>query len=119
MRDTKDNDNSNDTLNVTNSADESGEEPAENYGARRSGRGPGAQICSICFCLFRSYNQLSIVQINPLRPSLSYSATDSQSFRFSVKIFSRYAIAGGGGPKNLFHWDPDPLPAAPLKMGIN
>ena len=31
-----------------------------------------------------------------LRPNPSHSATGSQSFRFSVKIFSRSALAGGG-----------------------
>ena len=35
-----------------------------------------------------------IVKINSFRPSPSHSATDSRSFRFSVKIFSQFDIAG-------------------------
>jgi len=37
------------------------------------------------------------VQINPFRTIPSHSATESQSFRFSVNIFSRPALRGGGG----------------------
>jgi len=49
--------------------------------------------------MFLSFSVVSSVdlQISPLRPSPSYSATDSQSFRFSVKSFR---IARG--PENFF-----------------
>jgi hypothetical protein len=48
--------------------------------------------------LYFSVVSLSTVQIDPLRPSPSHSATNSQSFRISVNILSRSAVAGGGGP---------------------
>jgi hypothetical protein len=54
------------------------------------------------FCLSRYYLYMSTVQIHPFRPSPGYSATDSQSFRFIVKIFSLSALPGG--PKICFHW---------------
>jgi hypothetical protein len=66
-------------------------------GARRSGTGPGAGLCCVCFSLSRWYDYLSIVQISAFRPSLSHSASESQSFRFSVNIFSRSAVAWGRG----------------------
>jgi hypothetical protein len=37
------------------------------------------------------------LEMNPFRTSPSYSATESQSFRFSVNIFSRPALPVGGG----------------------
>ena len=69
-------------------------------GARPSGRGPGPYCCR-CFCLSLYYHYLSTVQSNHFRPSQSHSATESQLFRFSVKIFSRSALAGGP-EKNFF-----------------
>lgn len=42
------------------------------------------------------YHHLLNVQINPLRPNPIHSETGSHSFRFSVKIFSQSALAGGG-----------------------
>jgi hypothetical protein len=62
-------------------------------GGPKRGRRP--RMCSLCFCISRWYRYLSIVQINPFRPSPSRSATDSQSFRFSVKMFSRPTLAKG------------------------
>jgi hypothetical protein len=53
---------------------------------------------------------VSIVQIHAFRPNPSHSATDSQSFRFSVKIFSWSAL--DGGQKKYFHRGPNPLSAA-------
>jgi hypothetical protein len=88
-----------------------GGKPVQTTGARRFGKGPGARLCSICFCISRQYHCLSTVQINPFRPSPSHSVTDSQSFRFSVKIFSRSALIGGGGG-HFFHRDPNQLSAA-------
>jgi hypothetical protein len=46
-------------------------------------------------CVSRQYHYLAVVQINPLRTNPSHSATETRSFRFSVKIFSRSAHAGG------------------------
>jgi hypothetical protein len=65
-------------------------------GVRQSGRGPETRLCCIYFCPSRYYHYLTIVQISPFRPSLSHSSTDSQYSRFSVKIFSQSALAGGG-----------------------
>jgi hypothetical protein len=53
--------------------------------------------------MFLSFSEISLfanLQINPLRPSPSHSATHCQSFQFSVKIFSWSDLAGG--PKNVF-----------------
>lgn len=41
---------------------------------------------------------LSLVQMNPYTPSVSYSATQGQSFGFNVKIFSRPTLAWGPKP---------------------
>jgi len=45
-------------------------------------------------CLYRQYHSLSVVRINPCRPSPSHSATESQSFWFSVQIFSLSVFVG-------------------------
>ena len=50
----------------------------------------------LCFCLSRWYHYLPIVEINPFRPIPSHSATESQSFRFSVKMVSQSTLAEGG-----------------------
>ena len=68
--------------------------PVEVTRALQSGRGPTARLCCICFCLFRQYYYLSIVQINVFRPNSSPSATDSLSV---VKVSSR--SAHGGAPE--------------------
>jgi hypothetical protein len=60
---------------------------------RKGARGP---TMLHMFCLYQQFYYLSVVQIDPFRPSQSHSATDSQSFRFSVKISSRSALAGVG-----------------------
>jgi hypothetical protein len=52
---------------------------------RLSGRGIGARLRCTCFCLSRQYHSLSIVQINPLRPSTNHSAPGSQYFWISLK----------------------------------
>jgi hypothetical protein len=41
---------------------------------------------------------LSLLQKKPYTPSLSHSATQVQSFRFNVKIFSRPTLAWGPEP---------------------
>ena len=60
--------------------------------------------------LSQQYRYLSIAQINPFSSRPSHSAIESQSCRFSVKIFSRSSLDGGGGI--FFYWDPNPLSAA-------
>jgi hypothetical protein len=80
-----------------------GGDPVQITGARWYGRWPRARLFCTCFCLSLQYHYLSTVQINPFRPSPSYSATESQSFRFTIKIFSRSTLAGAGegGRKNF------------------
>jgi hypothetical protein len=74
-------------------------------GAWRSGRGPRAQLCHICFCISRWYHYLPIVQMNPFRQSPIHSAIDSLPFQFSVKILSWSALAGVKR-KNIIHRGP-------------
>jgi hypothetical protein len=83
-----------------------GGEAVQITGAWRSRRRPVARLCYIYFCLFRWYLYLSIVQIDPFRPTPSHSATGGQSFQFSVRIFSRSAIARG--PEIISPPDPEP-----------
>jgi hypothetical protein len=52
-----------------------------------------------------------------LCPSHSHSATESQSFCFSVKIISQSAL--GGRPENLFHRAPNPLSAALIILPLD
>jgi hypothetical protein len=61
--------------------------------------------------MFLSFSVVSSVdlQISPLRPSPSYSATESKSFRFSVKGF-RLAR----GPEKFFSLGPNQVLAALL-----
>jgi hypothetical protein len=72
----------------------------------RLGRGKLVQITRVQ--QFRGARSLAVLhmsislvnlQINPYRPSPSHSATDSQSFPFSVKILSWSTLSfwGGGG----------------------
>ena len=49
---------------------------------------------------------LSAIQINPFRPSPNRFGIEILSFRFSVKNFSRCALAQG--PKNIFSSGPEP-----------
>lgn len=90
------------------SADETWEE--EEGPDTQSVRDPGARLFGICFCLSLLYH-LSTIQINPFRPSPSESATENQSFRFSLKIFRLSALAGG--PEKFFYRVPNQLSAAP------
>jgi hypothetical protein len=55
--------------------------------------------CCIKFCLSRPYCYLSTVQFNPFIPSPGHSATDSQSFRCSVNVFSTSVHAGNAKNK--------------------
>ena len=74
-------------------------------------RGPsvwkGPRPCCIFFCLSQYYHSLPTAQINPFRPRPNHSATQNQSFRFSVKIFRRSTLARGPksfspGPETAF-----------------
>ena len=71
-----------------------GVKPVQITGAQQPGRGPTAQLCCIIFCPSSSCHYLPTVQINPFTASPSHSATDSQSFRCSVNIFSLSSHAG-------------------------
>ena len=57
-----------------------------------------------CFCLSQQYHYLSIVQTISYRAQVT--AAESQSFRFSVKIFRGPALAAG--PKKLSTLGPEP-----------
>ena len=75
--------------------------PVKSNGAQRS----GSRISAL-------YLYLSTVKINPPpRPSPSHSAIESQSCRFSVKIFSRSALAGGA--QNIFLPESEPTVGSP------
>ena len=94
------------------SADERwGVEAGANYrgpAVRNGARGP----IVVHIYLSRQYHYLSNAQINPFRPSPTYSATENQYFRFSVNIFSRFALAGGARKK---FFSPNPLSAALIR----
>jgi hypothetical protein len=61
----------------------------------------GARLCCTCF---RRSRYLSTVPNNPLRPGPNHSATDSQSFGFIVKIFSRPTHARGVQIRSRLPW---------------
>jgi hypothetical protein len=82
-----------------NSAGKRAGKPIQITGTQRSGREHAARIYCICVCLYRWYNSLSVVQINPFSPSQRLPATDSQSFQFRMKIGGSPLLAG---PKNFF-----------------
>ena len=86
-----------------------GEKPIQITGDRRSGKGSARPTC-ICFCLSRCYHYLPTAQINPFRPSPSHSATERQSFRFSVKMISRSTLADGGRHRSQRPCPPQPPP---------
>jgi hypothetical protein len=85
-----------------------GVKPVQITGAQQPGRGPTAQLCCIIFCPSSSCHYLPTVQINPFTPRPSHSATDSQSFRCSVNIFSLSSHAGEAQKKKI---SPEPKPA--------
>jgi len=63
------------------------------------------------FLFFSVVSLFVDLQINPFRLSPSHSATETRSFRFSVRIvFGRSAFAGA--PDKLFHWGLNPISAA-------
>jgi hypothetical protein len=79
----------------------------------------GAQCCGkesgvpTVLHIFFSFSVVSLVvdcTINPFRPSPVHTVAENQSFRYSVKIFRRFAIAGG--PEEIFHRVPNPLSTA-------
>jgi len=90
--------------------------PERITGAWPSERGPGAFLCCLRFCLSLQYHYLPTAQINPFRPRPNPSATNSQSFRFSVKIFSHPLLLEG--PKFFFFHRGPNLLSAILTSGI-
>ena len=82
-------------------ADERRRQPVQSTVAQQYGKGPGARLSCTCLCFFRKYHYLPTVQINPFRPNLSRCANDSQSFRFSSKIFVAGQPMLGDPEKNL------------------
>jgi len=74
-----------------------GGEAVEITGDRWSERGPGGRLCCIKFLYFSVLAFFVDFKNSPLRPSPGHSATDCQSFRFTVNIFSRSVLVGGGG----------------------
>jgi hypothetical protein len=68
-----------------------------------SGLEAGPEPDYIAYVFFLEVSILVDLGINPVKPCPNYSATDSQSFQFSVKIFSWSILPGrGGGPKKFF-----------------
>jgi hypothetical protein len=64
--------------------------------------------------MFSSFSMVSLfveLQINPFRLCPSHSATESQSFKFSVTILSRSALAGEA--ENIFSPGPEPAIGGP------
>ena len=79
------------------------QEAGINYRSPAVLKGPVPLLCCLCFfCLSLQCRHLSSVQINPFRPSPSHSTTESQCFRFIVKICSPSAL---------------PLPGLELALG--
>ena len=72
---------------------------------------PGPGYVAHVFVFLGSYHYLSIVQINPFRPSPNHSATKSQSFTFSVNIFRGPTLAGA--PEKIFSQRPEPALGGP------
>jgi hypothetical protein len=73
-----------------------GGRPEQITAARWSGRGPSAGGGGgTMWQMFVYFSIITLsLQISPVRPDSSHSATDSKSFQFRVKIFSRSALAG-------------------------
>ena len=78
--------------------------------------------CKICkyihilHCKFLSVSvvSLSIVGTNPLRPNLSHSVTENQSYCFSVRFLSCPPLLGGeGGGSKKFLPKPKPVLGGP------
>jgi hypothetical protein len=71
-----------------------GGKPEQITAARCSGREPSAGGPTMLH-MFVYFSVISLsVQISPVRPNPSHSATDIKSFQFRVKIFSRSTLAG-------------------------
>ena len=90
---------------------QNGAEAGTNHRCPAVRRGSGARLCSACSCLSRCCHYLSCVQIIQVRPSPSYTAYESQSFRLTAKMFSWYVLAGGAGQFS-FYPGPNPRSAA-------
>jgi hypothetical protein len=94
-------------------------DPVQITGGRQSRRVPGARLFCM-FCLSRLYHYLSIVKINPFRPSPSHSATESQS----SDIVYRFLVGPPllGDRTKFFRRGPNPLSvalSAPLRTPEN
>ena len=74
-----------------------GGKPVQITGVVHSGMGLEPRTCRICFHICQLY--FSVVKINSFRSSPSHSTTGSQSFRFSLNIFSLSAM--GRGPTHI------------------
>ena len=72
--------------------------------------GPGSDYVAHIFVFIGSVILCRLHKLTLFRPT-SRSATEGLSFRFSVKIFSRSALAGAGdgGGGNFCYWGPNPL----------
>jgi len=74
----------------------------------------GARLCCICFVFLSSITiarlyKLTLSDQAQIAPRLTVCLSDE------FKVFgrpARAARAGGGGPKNIFHSSPNPLPVA-------
>jgi hypothetical protein len=91
---------------------QNGAEAGTNYRGPAVRRGPGTRLCCVCCSLSRCYIYLSCVQIITVRPGPSYTAYESQSFRFTAKMFCWSVLAGGAGQFFFFFYPgPNPLSA--------
>jgi hypothetical protein len=82
------------SVSATDQFRRNGGKPLQMTGARPSGRGPGAGLFGTGFDVCRWYYCLSIVQINPFRPSPSHSATESQPFRHIIRLLAGPPLLG-------------------------
>jgi hypothetical protein len=89
-------------LSSITSADETGGKKAgTNYRDPAVQKGSQASEVLHMFLYLSVVLLVSILQINPFRPSPSHPSTDSQSFRFCVNIFSQSTL-GGRKLENFF-----------------
>ena len=85
-------------------------EPVKITEGQRSGRGAGARLYCVCSSLSHWYHYMWTVKINPSRTSQA-NLQLRQSSQYSVKIFSRFVLVGGGEAEKLVHRCPNQLSA--------